>query len=119
MRRTMNVKGFLVLLGVVLAVFLILFLVLRGQRGAVVSREDALRLKLVEMEEENRILTERMSEVGTQNYIVSNALDVYSYMLKDDIRFEFTNPEALNAYTPEEWQILTEEWQSMSADGVL
>ena len=34
MRRTMNVKGFLVLLGVVLAVFLILFLVLRGQRGA-------------------------------------------------------------------------------------
>ena len=36
-------------------------------------------------------------------------MENYSYMNKDDIRFEFTNPEALYAYTEEEIRILMDE----------
>ena len=40
---------------------------------------------------------------------MSSAVRDYSYVRKDAIRFEFTNPEALYAYTDDELQILMDE----------
>ena len=40
---------------------------------------------------------------------MSSAVKDYSYVKKDAIRFEFTNPEVLYAYSEEELQILMDE----------
>ena len=47
--------------------------------------------------------------VGTDEYIMSSAVKDYSYVKKDAIRFEFTNPEVLYAYSETELQILMDE----------
>ncbi len=109
MRRTMSLKGFLIILGLMLAVFLVLHLVLKGNLGRKAEQANAQRLALVRLEEENKELKERLSLVGTDAYIVASARDNYSYVNKDDIRFEFTNPEALYLYTDEEMDILVKE----------
>ncbi len=109
MQRTMNVKGFFVLLAVIVIVFLILFLVLSSKQSEISDRERALQVRLTQLEEENRILNDQMSEVGTKNYIVSNAMDKFAYMGKNDIRFEFSNPKALYTYSAEEMALLLEE----------
>ena len=66
-------------------------------------------MTLTALEEENRNLTARMNVVGTDDYIVSSAIQNYSFMNKNDIRFEFDNPEALYAYSEEEIRILMDE----------
>ena len=109
MRRVMNLKGFLVILAAMLAVFLILHPILRGRYHEKAERETALRATLTQLEDENRELTNQLNIVGTKDYIVSSAMENYAYMNKDDIRFEFTNPEALYAYTEEEIRILMDE----------
>ena len=40
---------------------------------------------------------------------MSSAVKDYSYVKKDAIRFEYTNPEALYAYSEDELQILMDE----------
>ena len=40
---------------------------------------------------------------------VSSAMENYSYVQKDDIRFEYSNPEALYTYSEEELRILIDE----------
>ena len=40
---------------------------------------------------------------------MTSAVRDYAYVQKDAIRFEYTNPEALYAYTEEELQILMDE----------
>ena len=40
---------------------------------------------------------------------LTSAVKEYAYVQKDAIRFEYTNPEALYAYTEEELQILMDE----------
>ena len=47
--------------------------------------------------------------IGTDDYIMTSAVRDYAYVQKDAIRFEYTNPEALYAYTEEELQILMDE----------
>ena len=37
------------------------------------------------------------------------AIQNYSYVNRDDIRFEYSNPQALDAYTEAEVRILVEE----------
>ena len=87
MYRSMNLKGFLAILGVMLLIFLIVHSVLQGAVNNKAEEEKMLRIQKTRLEEENKDL--------------SNRLDV--------IRFEFTNPEALYAYTEEELQILMDE----------
>ena len=109
MQRTMNRKGFLLIAGVMLLVFLAFYLVLSNQLGQRREQENALRVSLTRLEETNKELNNRLSLVGTEDYIVSSAIENYSYVRKDDIRFEFSNPEALYTYTEEELKILVDE----------
>ena len=51
----------------------------------------------------------QLNVVGTDEYIMSSAVRNYSYVQKDAIRFEFTNPEVLYAYSEEELRILMDE----------
>ena len=73
------------------------------------EEEHILRQSLTGMEEANKTLTAQLKAVGTEDYIVSSAKVNYAYMNRNDIRFEFTNPEALYAYTEEELKILMDD----------
>ena len=109
MRRTMTVKGFIVILSLILAVFLFLHLLMRGDLSRKAEQEEALRETLSELQEEEKDLKNQLNIVGTEDYIVSSAMENYSYVKKDDIRFEFSNPEALYTYSEEELRILVDE----------
>ena len=109
MRRTMTVKGFIVILSLILAVFLFLHLLMRGDLSRKAEQEEALRETLSELQEEEKDMKNQLNIVGTEDYIVSSAMENYSYVKKDDIRFEFSNPEALYTYSEEELRILVDE----------
>ena len=109
MHRSMNLKGFVLILGIMLAVFLILHSLLRNAANEKAAEEKLLRVQKARLEEEFKSLNKELNVVGTDEYIMSSAVKDYSYVRKDSIRFEFTNPEALYAYTEEELQILMDE----------
>ncbi len=109
MHRTMTVRGFAVILSLILAVFLCLHLLMKGDLSRKAKQEEALRVALAELQEEEKDLKNQLSIVGTEDYIVSSAMENYSYVQKDDIRFEYSNPEALYTYSEEELRILIDE----------
>ena len=109
MYRTMNLKGFLLILGVMLLIFLILHTALRNTVNEKAEEEKLLRVKKTKLEEEFKRLNKELNVVGTDEYIMSSAVKDYSYVKKDAIRFEFTNPEVLYAYSESELQILMDE----------
>ena len=109
MYRSMNLKGFLLILGVMLAVFLILHSALRGSVNRKAEEEKLLRVQKTKLEEEFKALNRELNVVGTDEYIMSSAVKDYSYVRKNAIRFEFTNPEVLYAYSEAELAILMDE----------
>ena len=109
MYKTMNLKGFLLILGIMLLIFLVLHSVLRGTVNEKAEEEKILRVKKTKLEEEFKRLNRELNVVGTDEYIMSSAVKDYSYVKKDAIRFEFTNPEVLYAYSEAELQILMDE----------
>ena len=109
MNRTMNLKGFVLILGIALAVFLTLHLILQDSLSGETDREKALQVTLTTLEEQNKDLNARLNVVGTDEYVVSSAIQNYDFMNKNDIRFEYENPEALYAYSEQEIRILMDE----------
>ncbi len=109
MQKTMPLKGFFVLLAFILTVFLVLHLLMKGDLSRKAEQENAMRIALARLQEEEKDLKNQLSIVGTEDYIVSSARENYSYVSRDDIRFEFSNPEALYSYTEEELRILVDE----------
>ena len=109
MQRTMTVKGFIVILSLILAVFLTFHLLMKGDLSRKAEQEEELAQALAKLQEEEKDLKNQLSIVGTEDYIVSSAMENYSYVKKDDIRFEFSNPEALYTYSEEELRILVDE----------
>ena len=109
MHRTMPVKGFVLILALMLIVFMTLHLVLRGDVSRKAEQEKALQIALAKLERENKDLKSRMESVGTDDYIAASAMQNYAYVNKDDIRFEFADPMALYAYTKEEQERLAQE----------
>lgn len=109
MNRTMNLKGFALILGTALVIFLTFHLILQNSLNEKTGREKELQVKLTALEEQNKNLNARLNVVGTNEYIVSSAIQNYSFMNKNDIRFEFENPEALYAYSEQEIRVLMDE----------
>ena len=109
MQRTMTVKGFIVILSLILAVFLTFHLLMKGDLSRKAEQEEELAQALAKLQEEEKDLKNQLNIVGTEDYIVSSAMENYSYVKKDDIRFEFSNPEALYTYSEEELRILVDE----------
>ena len=109
MNRTMTFKGFLLILMIVLTVFFVLHTMLKNSADEQRQKQQELRVQLTRLEEENKELLNRLNLAGTDEYIMANAVRKYSYVKKDAIRFEYTNPEAIYAYTDQEMQILMDE----------
>ena len=109
MYRSMNLKGFLLILGVMLLIFLVLHSMLRGTVNEKAEEEKLLRVRKTRLEEEFKSLNKQLNVVGTEEYIMSSAVKNYAYVKKDAIRFEFTNPEVLYAYSEADLQSLMDE----------
>ena len=109
MQRAMTIKGFIVIMALILAVFLCLHLIMKGDLSRKAEQEAALQEALAALQEEQKDLRNQLEVVGSEDIIISSALENYSFINRDDIRFEFTNPEALYAYTEEELRILVDE----------
>lgn len=110
MQKTMNWKGFIVIVSLVLIVFLTLLVIVKNKRSNQTAEINEKQIIQAEKEELYRDLLRQQELVGTEGYIVQSAIRNYSYVNRDDIRFEFSNPEALNNYSEAEFQILREEW---------
>ena len=109
MRGTLNYRTFFWIVLAMTAVFLILFLIINSQLGEKRQQETALGVTLRRLEEENKKMDAELKLVGTEDYIVTSAMTNFAFMNKNDIRFQFTNPEALYAYTDDELKILMDE----------
>ena len=109
MQRSVSLKGFVLVLGLIVAVFLILHTVLRSGVDERAEKEKELKVRLTRLEEENKDLTTQLNVVDTDDYIRSSAVRDYSFVQKDAIRFEFTNPDAIYGYSEEELAILMDE----------
>lgn len=109
MQRSVSLKGFVLVLGLIVAVFLILHTVLRSGVDERAEKEKELKVRLTRLEEENKELTTQLNVVDTDDYIRSSAVRNYSFVQKDAIRFEFTNPDAIYGYSEEELAILMDE----------
>ena len=109
MQKTMTLKGFAVILALVLGLFLALHLTMKGDLRRKAEQENALKLTLTRLQEEEKDLKNQLSIVGTEDYIVSSARENYSYVGREDIRFQYSNPEALYTYTEEELRTLVDE----------
>ena len=65
MYRSMNLKGFLAILGVMLLIFLIVHSVLQGAVNNKAEEEKMLRIQKTRLEEENKDLSNRLDVIGT------------------------------------------------------
>ena len=109
MDRRVNYRLFGWRIGIILAVFLGVYLLLRGQISVRQQEIGTLEATLSRLQEENTALDTELRQVDTEDYIVSSAMNNYAFMSRNDLRFEFTNPEALYAYTSEELDIYMAE----------
>ncbi len=109
MKKTLNYRLFGWMLAAVLAVFLVLYGIASHQLSSRREEETALRATLNRLEDENKEMDAQLKLVDTEDYIVSSAMNNFAFMNRNDLRFQFTNPEALYAYTEEELEILMAE----------
>ncbi len=109
MQKTMNYRRLGWIIGLLTAAFLALYLILSAHLGTKRQEETALRVALTRLEEGNKEMDAELKLVDTENYIVTSAMTNYAFMNKNDLRFQFTNPEALYAYTESELKILMDE----------
>ena len=109
MQRAMTIKGFIVILALILAVFLCLHLIMKGDLSRKAEQEAALQEALAALQNEEKDLRTQLEIVGTDDFVISSARENYSFVSRNDIRFEFSNPEALYTYTEEELRILVDE----------
>lgn len=98
-----------------LAIFLVFFFVMRGiraDRDIVVEQNTQAARSLLLAQEEYDKLSAELAQVGSSSYIENIARQNYSFLKPGELRFEISNPEALNGYTYEEMQILQTERKS-------
>lgn len=109
MRRTMNVKGLLIICGVILVVFLTVHLILQARLREKKAVKNETEMEMTALEAENAVLRKQLDYVKTDEYVIKNAKEALSFVNKNDIRFEFSNPEALASYTRDEMKRLMDE----------
>jgi len=109
LHRTMNWKGLLIIVGVLLLLFAIFHGIMQNKLNTNKDKQTGLQITLTKEQGDNNELHARLTEVGTMDYIVKSARENYAFISKNEMRFEFDNPEALSNYTERELQILMEE----------
>ncbi len=68
-------------------------------------READLQVERLDREEALSTLKAKAQDVGSTRYVETRARSELGYLKPGEIRFVVTNPELLDSYTEEEWQI--------------
>ena len=73
------------------------------------SEESTQQYILSRKEEELISLRAKLEDVGSKSYIENHARGDLSYLKPGEVRYTVTNPELLDSYTADEWQIILNE----------
>ena len=109
MEKTVDYRRMALRAGLLILALLILYWFFASRLSERQQQETSLQAELTRLEEENKSMEAELKLVDTEDYIVSSAMTNFAFMNKNDLRFQFTNPEALYAYTESELKILMDE----------
>lgn len=108
-RMIIRWRALVLVCAVIIGAFVWAFSVNRRDLQETETQEATLQRALVRMQEEQLNLEAELRQIGSSSYIENRARTDWSFLKPGELRFEVVNPEALEAYTAEEMQILMEE----------
>lgn len=108
-RWVISWRGMVFIAVLILAAFTALMIANRQKLEDLRQREAALQTTLSSMELDYSDLYQELAHVGSESYIENEARENYGFIKSGEICFAFTNPQKLQDYTEEEWQIIMEE----------
>lgn len=101
------------LLAVIVVVIFVAFFVLMNRRSTFRSRLQETHARqeaeINSLSEGLASLNIQLQRMGTDGFVENEAREKYDFIKQGEIRFVFTNPDALSDYTQEEMQIIMEE----------
>lgn len=101
------------LLAVLVVIILVTFFVLmsrtQARRSDLEAKFNSQETELISLSEALASLNTQLARMGTDGFVENEAREKYDFIKQGEIRFVFTNPEALSDYTSEEMQIIMDE----------
>lgn len=107
--RMMPWRGLIFIAVCFLAVFAVGMYGVLTSRSAMEEQYAQQQERIVAMEQEVAALENELARVGTDGYVENEARGRYDYVREGELRFEFSDPDKLDHYTEEEWQIIMDE----------
>ncbi len=116
--RQIQIRWPLVALVMLLAVGAVIAILATGSAGSATAHktENDAQVNLSRKEQEMAELQKNVDSVGKNAYIESKAREE-GMIREGELIFRVENPERLDCYTVEEWQILTNERQIYAETG--
>ena len=106
--KVMPWKGVFFFAFLIFALFAVLLL-------GILNKEQIMSKQLLEQQAEVAVMARQvvalrneLERVGTDGYVENEARSRYGYVRDGEIRFEFSDPDKLRFYTPEEWDIVVD-----------
>lgn len=108
-RKVISWRGMAVISAAFLVVFGIALFGVLSSRHAMYRQYQDQQSQIVDMELNVSELKAELARVGTDGYVENAAREKYEYIKDGEIRFKFSDPQKLQNYTEEEWQIIVDE----------
>lgn len=108
-RKVISWRGMVIITVIFLAVFGVAMLGILSSRRALENDYALKQQQVVVMEQDVAKLRSELARVGTDGYVENEAREKYDYIKQGEMRFAFSDPQKLQYYTEEEWQIILQE----------
>ncbi len=108
-RKTITWRGMIFITAVMLLLFAVGMVRVMSSRSEMEERYARQQADIVVMEQELAALKNELARVGTDGYVENEARERYEYVREGEVRFEFADPDKLDNYTEDEWNIIMEE----------
>jgi len=108
-RKVITWRGMVVISAVFLLAFGCVMYGSLSSRSAMEAQYAKQQETIVQMQQEVSELKSELARVGTDGYVENEARERYDYIMDGEMRFEFSDPDKLENYTEEEWQIIMDE----------
>ncbi len=108
-RKVISWRGMAVITMAFLVVFGIALFGVLSSRHAMQQQFQQQQSQIVDMELNVSELKSELARVGTDGYVENEAREKYDYIKSGEMRFEFSDPQKLQNYTEDEWQIIVDE----------
>lgn len=107
--KTITWRGMIFISAVFLGIFAVAMYGVLSSRSAMEAQYAQRQERIVVMEQEVAALKNELARVGTDGYVENEARERYNYVREGELRFEFADPDRLNHYTEEEWNVIMDE----------